>query len=194
MHRRNLLAIGLAAFATPALSALTPYRLSGIGATITYTFTLNGNPIKGTVPVERANLDVDPDNLTASTADVTADVRRAQTGLIFATQALKSPSVLDADNFPLARFQSTRVILGPGGRISNGATIQGQLTLRGVTRPVRFDASLFRPAGTAPDDLKTLTVALKAKVNRRDFRATGYSDLVDDIVAIDIDAEINANA
>lgn len=192
MHRRTLLAIGLATFATPALTALTPYQLGGTGAAITYTFMLNGSPIKGTVPVDRADLSVDPDNLAASTANVTADVRRAETGLIFATQALKSASVLDADSFPLARFQSTRVILGPGGRISDGATIEGRLTLRGVTRPMRFDASLFRPAGTASDDLKTLIVALKAKIDRRSFGATGFPDLVDDIVAIDINAQIDA--
>lgn len=192
MHRRTLLAMGLATFATSTLAAPTPYRLAGTGATITYTFTLNGAPIKGTLPVNRADLSVDPDNLAASAADVTADVRQAETGLIFATQALKSASVLDADSYPLARFQSTRTILGPGGRISNGATIEGRLTLRDVTRPVRFDAGLFRPQGTAPGDLSTLVVALTARINRNDFGASGYPDLVDPVVTIDIDAEISA--
>lgn len=194
MHRRTLLAMGLATFATPALAAPTAYRLAGTGATITYTFTLNGAPIKGTLPVNRADLNIDPDNLAASTADVTADVRQAETGLIFATQALKSASVLDAEGYPLARFRSTRVILGPGGRISNGAAVEGRLTLRDVTRPVRFDASLFRPQGTEPGDLSTLVVALTARINRNDFGASGYPDLVDPIVTIDIDAEISAAA
>lgn len=192
MHRRTLLAMGLATFATPVLAAPTAYRLAGTAATITYTFTLNGAPIKGTLPINRADLNVDPDNLAASTADVTADVRQAETGLIFATQALKSASVLDADGYPLARFRSTRVILGPGGRISNGAAVEGQLTLRDVTRPVRFDAGLFRPQGTVPGDLSTLVVALTARINRNDFGASGYPDLVDPIVTIDIDAEISA--
>lgn len=192
MHRRHLLALGLAACATPTFAAPRPYRLGGKGATITYTFMLSGAPVKGTVPVDTASLTVDPDNLAASKADVTADVRRARTGLIFATEALKSPSVLDATRFPLARFQSTRVILGPGGRISNGATIEGRLTLRGVTRPVRFDANLYRPPGTDAGDLATLIVALKGQVNRRDFGATGYPDLVADTVDIAIDAEITA--
>lgn len=192
MHRRTLLAMGLATLATPPLAAPTPYRLAGTGATITYTFTLNGTPIKGTLPVNRADLSVDPDTLTASTADVTADVRQAETGLILATQALKSASVLDAEAFPLARFQSTRVILGPDGRISNGAAIEGQLTLRDITRPVRFGAGLFRPAGTAPDDLTTLIVALTTRIDRHSFGVSGYPDLVDPIVTIDIDAEISA--
>jgi polyisoprenoid-binding protein YceI len=194
MHRRHLLALGLAACATPAFAVPRPYRLGGTGATITYTFMLNGTPIDGTVPVAEAKLTVDPDNLAASTADVTADVRQARTGLIFATEALKSANVLDAASFPLARFQSTKVLLGSEGRISDGAIIEGLLTLRGETHPVRFDASLFRRPGSAANDLSTLIVNLNGQINRRDYGATGFADLVDDIVAIAIDAEITVAA
>lgn len=192
MHRRHILALGLAAMAAPTWAAPTPYRLRGADATITYTFTLDGAPLKGTVPIDSANLQIDPNNLEASTADVTADVRRARTGLIFATEALKSRSVLAAADFPLARFQSSKVTLGARGRISEGATVEGMLTLRGVTKPVRFDAQLFRAAGSAADDLSALRVILNGSVNRTEFGATGYADLVADPVAIEIDANIQA--
>ncbi|MEL6806961.1 MAG: YceI family protein [Pseudomonadota bacterium] len=192
MHRRHVLALGLAAIAAPSWAAPTPYRLSGTAATITYTFTLEGTALKGTVPIDRADLRIDPNNLEASTADVTADVRRARTGLIFATEALKSRSVLAAEDFPLARFQSTKVTLGARGRISEGATVEGMLTLRGVTRPVRFDAQLFRAPGSAADDLGALRVILNGSVNRTDFGAVGYAELVADTVAIEIDANIQA--
>jgi len=194
MHRRHFLGLSLAALANPAFAAPRPYTLSGAGATITYTFQLNGAPVKGTVPIDSANLTIDPANLAASTADVTADVRRARTGLIFATEALKSSSVLHATAFPLARFKSTTVVLGPGGRISDGARVDGMLTLRGATRPVRFEASLFRPRGTAQGDFSKLNVKLNGQVNRRDFGAIGYADLVDDTVAIAITAEISTAA
>ncbi|MEP1352489.1 MAG: YceI family protein [Tateyamaria sp.] len=192
MHRRHILALGLAAIAAPTWAAPTSYRLNGATSTITYTFTLEGTPLNGTVPIDRADLQIDPNNLEASTADVTADVRRARTGLIFATEALKSRSVLAADDFPLARFQSTKVTLGARGRISEGATIEGMLTLRGVTKPVRFDAQLFRAPGSAADDLSALRVILNGSINRADFDAVGYADLVDNTVAIEIDANIEA--
>jgi polyisoprenoid-binding protein YceI len=191
MHRRSFLAFGLAAIASPGHSVPRPYTLAPGRATITYTFWMNGNPVKGTVPIDTAELIIDPSNLAASTADVTADVRRARTGLIFATEALKSPSVLHARAFPLARFQSTRVILGPQGRISDGAALEGLLTLRGKTQPVRFDATLFRVPGSRVGDFDTLTVTLTGQVNRREFGAVGYSDIVGDIVGIDITAEIS---
>ncbi|APX11928.1 YceI family protein [Tateyamaria omphalii] len=193
MHRRHLLLCALATLAPrTTLAGPRPYRLGGGGATITYTFMLNGAPVKGTVPISQADLQVDPDNLAASTAVVRADVRRARTGLIFATEALKSASVLDAATHPTAQFRSTRVRLGPGGRISDGATLDGDLTLRGVTRNVRFDAGLFRARGSAAEDFSRLTVMLKGRVDRRDFGASGYPDLVDNNVGIDITAEISA--
>ncbi|GGX53254.1 hypothetical protein GCM10007385_21630 [Tateyamaria omphalii] len=191
MNRRHLLLCALATLAPrTAWAAPIPYRLGSSGATITYTFMLNGAPVKGTVPVSQADLTVDPDNLDKSTALVSADVRRARTGLIFATEALKSPSVLDAQNHPNARFRSTGVKLGPGGRLSNGAMLEGDLTLRGVTRSIRFDAGLFRPRGSTTEDFSTLTVMLKGRIDRRNFGATGYADLVDNNVGIDIVAEI----
>lgn len=195
MHRRDLLTLALAALASPALprtglAAPSPYRLSGTGASITYTFTLNGGPVKGTVPVTRAALAVDPANLAGSTADVTADMRRAKTGLVFATEALKSESVLNTRDFPTARFRSTRVRLGPGGRLSDGASIDGDLTLRGITRPVRFAASLYRARGSAADDFSRLTVALSGQLDRRSFGAAGYADIVAPTVGMDIQAEI----
>lgn len=192
MHRRHVLALGLAAIAAPTWAAPRPYKLGGAGATITYTFKMEGTPVKGTVPIDRATLQIDPNNLEASTADVTADVRRARTGLIFATEALKSRSVLAAADFPLARFQSTRVTLGANGRISDGATLEGMLTLRGVTKPVRFDAQLFRAPGTAADDISALRVILNGRINRTDYGAVGYPELVADTVDIEIDANIRA--
>lgn len=188
--RRALIAGAMAALATPAAAVPRPYTLGPNGATITYTFLLNGAPVQGTVPIDRADLTIDATNLAASTANVTADVRRARTGLIFATQALKSRSVLAADDFPLARFQSTRVVLGSSGRIDGDAVLEGMLTLRGVTRPVRFNANLFREPGTQNGDLGRLNVRLKGAVDRRDYGAVGYSDLVEDRVEIDIKAQI----
>lgn len=192
MQRRTLLAGALAALVLPRHGRAQPYRLGPGGATISYTFNLGRTPVKGTVPIERADLSIDGRNLAASTADVIADVRRARTGLILATEALKSRSVLAAADFPMTRFRSTRVTLGPQGRMSHGATLEGLLTLRGVTRQVRFDANLFRAAGSADNDFERLNVILNGTIDRRDFGAKGYGELVGDTVRIDIRAEIEA--
>jgi polyisoprenoid-binding protein YceI len=161
---------------------------------IAFGFTLQGAAQTGTVPVLSADIEVDPGNLAASTADVQVDIRDVRTSFIFITQALLSPEVLDAENHPIVRFRSTRVRLGARGRISEGAQIDGDLSLRGVIRPIALDATLSRPAGSAPDDLDTLYVDLAGRLDRRDFGATGYPGMVAPEVTLDIRAEIRAEA
>ncbi len=190
-------AVLFAALATPALSlparaAPRPYTIASGSAQIEFLFDLNGFTQRGTAPLSRADLRIDPDKLTASTADVRADISRAQTGLIFATQAMKSESVLHTDTFREARFRSTRVILGRDGRISDGAALEGQLTLRGVTKPIRLEASLFRPKGSAAGDLSVLDIRLRGAISRAAFGAVGYPKLVTDRVGLDIRARIEA--
>lgn len=190
--RRSLVTTSLAFLAQPTLAAPRQYELAAQNARITYTFLLNDAPVKGVVPLDTADLVIDPQNLSSSRADVTADIRRARTGLIFATEALKSPSVLDADRFPLARFKSRRVKLGPDGRLSNGATLSGDLTLRGKTRPIELSANVFRASGTASNDFSNLSVNLTGQLSRAEFGATGYQNLVADVVRLDITADIRA--
>lgn len=192
MHRRDLLLTGLVACALPAYAAQRRYGIGPKGAEISYTFQLQGSPVTGRVPLSSADLRIDPQDLTNSSADVRADIRRARTGLVFATQALKSPAVLDANRFPEARFTSTRVRLGADGRLSGGASLEGQLTLRGVKRQIRLSANIYRPRGAAPDDLTNLTVLLTGRLDRTDFGATGYPDLVAKTVTLEIRADIAA--
>lgn len=192
MHRRTLLLGALSALASPLSAASRRYGIGPGGAEIVYTFTMNGAKAEGTVPLSTASLNIDPANLSASTADVSADVRRARTGFVFATEALKSPSVLDAARFPTSRFVSTRVRLGPGGSISKGATLDGQLTLRGVTRSIRLNAALYRPRGSSANDLERLSVTLTGSLNRHDFGASGYTGIVAPTVGLTIRADIRA--
>lgn len=192
MDRRQFLLAALAAFggATPGGAASLRYDIGPDGATITYIFSLSGAEQRGTAPLASADIRVDPSDLVRSSAEVTADVRQAQTGIGFITEALKSPEVLNAEAHPLARFRSTKITLGSDGRISSGATLEGDLTLRGVTRPIRFDAALYRPRGTAPNDLRRLNVRLTGRLSRAAFGATGFASFVSDTVTLDISADV----
>lgn len=192
VSRRLFIATGLATWATGTLAAPAPYTLVPANSTISFTFTVNGSPQTGTVPVETARIFVDIARLTDSSAQVTANIQKARTGFLPATQALKSPDILDATNHPMVRFASTRIKLGARGRISEGAQIDGDLTLRGKTRAITLEANLSRPPGSAPDDLSVLFVALTGSISRSAFGAAGYASLVDDRVGLDIRAEIRA--
>ena len=58
---------------------------------------------------------------------------------------LRGPQWLDATAYPTIRFVSTRVVR----RGARGATVTGDLTFHGVTRPVTLNA-VFNGAGTDP--------------------------------------------
>lgn len=196
MHltRRSLLAAAIATLAAPARAQARPYVLVPEGSRVSFIFTVNGGPQSGTVPVETADIIVNIGDLVRSSARVTADIRKVTSGLIFVTQAIRSSELLDAENHPIVLFQSRRIRLGTRGRISEGAEIDGDLTLRGVTQPITLQASLSRPAGTPPDDLSVLYISLTGNLSRRTFGATGYAGLAEDRVDLDIRAEIRAAA
>lgn len=191
LNRRSLL-IGLAAFplASKLSAAPAKYGLVPDGTDVGFTFDLSGVPQKGSMPIRSADIQVDPNRLQNSKVTVVLDVAKARTRLPFARGPMLSASVLNAQMYPTIRFVSTKVQLGPGGRISEGAKISGDLTVRGVTRPVTLNANLYRRPGTAADDLEHLSIGLTGTLNRRDFGATGYPDLVNNTVGLDIHAEI----
>jgi polyisoprenoid-binding protein YceI len=118
---------------------------------------------------------------------VTLDVTGATASFPFAAQALKGPKVLAARDHPRITFESTSVSLA-----GDGADVAGTITIRGVSKPVTLRAQLFRPQGSAANNFSRLTVKLSGSVNRSDFGATGWSDMVGDEVRILITARIDA--
>lgn len=170
----------------------TPYQLDTSASQVGFIYTLNTADQMGTMPVSMASLVIDPQNLQAAEIDVEVNVRKARTGLIFATEALKARSVLDARQYPVIRFVATGIQLGATGRISDGAVITGDVTMRGVTKPITFDATLYRMQGSQSDDLSQLTIRLTGAVNRSEFGADGYANLVGDVIKLDILARIEA--
>lgn len=193
LTRRSTL-FALAALACPHQLQADPvrYKLDAAASTVGFNFTLNGIAQAGSMPVLRAEIVIDPDDLAASRVDVTVDVTRAQTPFIFATQALVGPDVLAAAQYPTIRFVSQKVQLAADGRLSGGARISGQLTIRGQTRTVTLKAGVFRPQGSAPDDLSRLQARLTGAISRAAFGATGYPGLVEDEVILDIYAVVHA--
>ncbi|KAE9630189.1 YceI family protein [Parasedimentitalea maritima] len=196
MIQRRQIIIALAstcAMPTAALAVPTHYTLVPSGSRVGFQFNLNGIAQTGTIPVEQAKITIDPQQLVASRVEVTLNVTKARTGLIFITQVMTGPEVLDATRFPTIRFVSRHVILGATGRLSGGAKIIGDLTLRGVTKPVTLQAAIYRSRGTAANDLSQLDVTLNGRISRAAFGADGFSDLVSDTVALNIQAQIRAS-
>ena len=168
-------------------AATTAYHLDPAASTVAFETDFGPDLITGSIPLEKADLNLDFDNVANCTVEVALDVTGAKASFPFAAQALKGPKVLAAKDHPRMTFESTSV-----KRAGEAADVTGKLTIRGVTKTVTLRAQIFRPNGSATDDLAHLTVKLTGQVNRSDFGATGWSDMVGDQVRILITARIDA--
>lgn len=177
---------------TAATAAPISYSLQQDRSEVGFIYTLTGIENRGSMPVVNADIAIDFQQFNASSVDVSVDVGKARTGLIFATEALKAASVLDARNHPTIRFQSTAIRAKNPRNLSAGGEIDGLLTIRGVTRPVTLNAAVFRQNGTAEGDLSQLSFRISGAVSRSAFGASGYSDIVQDTIQLDIAARVIA--
>lgn len=187
MTRRHvaLTMLLLSVLAQPLGAKPVAYVLDAAGSEVAFEIGMGQSPLRGVMPVSRADLTLDFDHAAASRVDVTLDVTGAKMALPFATEAMKSADVLNAARFPEIRFESLR--LHADGTM---ATVDGNLTIRGVTRPITLAAQIYRPKGSAEGDRSALIVHLKGTVSRSAFGASGFADMVGDPVKLDIRAHI----
>lgn len=128
------------------------------------------------------SLQLDPAHPAASKLEVTVQVQSVVTTVAKLDDELKGDEWFDTAKFPTASFASTR-ITATG---KNSATIAGNLTLHGVTRPVVLTAR-FIGAGVNPVD-KAYTVGFEATgtIKRSEFGVNKYVPLVGDDVRLTI--------
>ena len=81
---------------------------------------------------------------------------------------LKSPDFFDVEKFPTLSLQSTRVSLVRDGELA----IEGDLTIRDVTRKVTFHVEGPTPPAKDPWGNTRVAVSATTKINRKDFGLT----------------------
>jgi polyisoprenoid-binding protein YceI len=128
------------------------------------------------------SLRLDPAHPDASKLDVTIPVDSTITTVPKLTDELKGEKWFDVAKFPQATFTSTSVAVTSGG----DATIAGNLTLHGITKPVVLHAH-FVGAGVNPLD-KAYTVGFQASttIKRSDFGVSLFVPSVGDEVELSI--------
>ena len=130
------------------------------------------------------SLSLDTRNVAASRVDISIPVASVSTTNTQLDSELRSADWFDAARFPTIHFVSTRVVrTGPAT-----ASIRGNLTLHGVTRPVSL-AATFNGAGVNSLN-RHYTVGFDAvtTIRRSDFGVTKYVPVVGDETMLRISA------
>ncbi|MEW6658910.1 MAG: YceI family protein [Thermodesulfobacteriota bacterium] len=112
-------------------------------------------------------LDFDPLDVEKAGVAVEIDATSIYTGVEQRDGHLKSADFLEVDKYPAITFKSTRV--EPGGL--DRALVHGDLTIRGITRPVVLDVRWAGPS-IFDDEGKIYTsfgFRGKTRINREDF-------------------------
>jgi polyisoprenoid-binding protein YceI len=121
--------------------------------------------VKGSFPKVSGVLTLDDSDLTKSHAEALIDVSSIQTRDEQRDGHLKSADFFDVEKYPSMTFKSTAAkITG-----ADSGTVEGDLTIRDVTRKVVFDVE--GPTAPAKDPWGNLRVAVSAttKISRKDF-------------------------
>jgi polyisoprenoid-binding protein YceI len=193
--RSSVLAVIAVALAVASASAApVAYKIdpshSEVGFKIRHFFSKvpgRFNDVAGTVSL-------DDKNLAASSVDVTIQTASINTNNERRDNHLRSDDFFSAEKFPTITFKSTKVIPGEDKKFK----VEGDLTMRGVTKPVTLDAELV---GVGAIGMGGNVVGTRAgfdastTVNRKDWGILWNKTLdnggtmLDDMVTIDLNVE-----
>lgn len=141
----------------------------------------------GFVSISKGELIVEKDQLTGGTAEIDMSTiadehHNANNNLI---DHLKGPDFFDVPNFPTATFTVTGIEPTAG----NGINITGNLTIKNITHPVTFPATITANG-------KTLTASARLTIDRSkwDIRygsTTFFNNLADHAISDTIEFDMN---
>ncbi|MFT3968282.1 MAG: YceI family protein [Sphingobium sp.] len=133
----------------------------------------------------KGTLILDPAAPGKAKLDVTIPIASLSTASAGLTKHLAGPDFFDTAKFPEARFVSTSVTVK-----GTKAVVAGNLTIKGITRPVTLDASFVGAGKGVPQAGGKDTVGFHAtgKVNRADYGIVYGLPLVPDPIQLDLTA------
>ncbi len=126
-----------------------------------------------------------PDALDTIDLDVTMDARALVSSDTTTTGRLKGPKFFDVEHHPTVRFAGRRMVMTG----AQTATVAGEITARGVTRPAQLAVSFAQPPAHA-NGREPITLTARTTIDRREFGMTSYNMIVGRKVTITITARM----
>jgi polyisoprenoid-binding protein YceI len=112
----------------------------------------------------------DPADVSASSVEAEIDVTSVSTGVEARDNDLRGPNYFDVEKYPIIVFKST----GVKSAGLDWCIVEGDLTIKGITRPVILDVRYVGPSGFQDDDRLYTTYGFQATatIDREDFGMT----------------------
>ncbi len=117
--------------------------------------------------------------------DIEIDAKSVDTGSTLFNQHIQGEDFLDTAKYPKAMFKSTNVVFEG----DKPAKIEGNLTIKGVTKPVTLTVTSFQAMPHPMQKKDAIGANAYTTIKRSEFNAGKYAPNVGDEVRIDIAIE-----
>ena len=148
--------------------------------------------VHGTFAKYAGLINLDDKDISKSTAHIEIEAGSVDTGNAKRDEHLKSPDFFDAAKYPTINFDATKV----EKRGADGLNLTGNLTIKGVTKPVVLTVSGLTGEVKDPWGGIRRGATATAKINRKDFGLTWNKGLetggvvVGDDVNLELEIEL----
>lgn len=130
--KRFTLALGLLAVALPMAAQTSTWTPDKAHSEVDFSILhMSLSKVHGRFGISDGKITWNEADITKSSVNMTIDISSVDTGVGPRDNDLKSANLFDAAQFPTATFTSTSV-----AKSDKGLTVNGNLTLHGVTKPV----------------------------------------------------------
>ena len=147
--------------------------------------------VRGEFRVVRGTLIHNEDDIGQSRLAIEIETSSIETREPQRDAHLRSADFLDTERYPLMTFHSTKIFRKSGEEVG----VEGDLTIRDVTRRVELDVESVSPSIKDPWGNQRMAAAARTRISRKDFGLTWNAALetggvlVGDEVAIELDIE-----
>lgn len=186
MTRRRLIFCALCvslALVVPASVSATQYTVDSRVSAATYeTHFLGLVPIRGTFTRLTGTMKFDP-RRDVGEIDVLIDTLSLTANSARARNVARGPDFFNSEKFPSIQFRSTRLVFADAALVS----VEGNLTLSGVTQPVTLQVSSMACEPASPSEsaaLVTCQARASVTVKRSTFGMRAWPHTLSDDVAI----------
>lgn len=129
-------------------------------------------------------IELDPADLSKSSVKIDIDVNSIDSGVDIFDEHLRGDGFFDVANHPTATFASTS--FQPS---ATGGTLTGDLTLKGITKPVTLDVTFNKAGKNFRSKVPQVGFSAKTVIQRSDWDLGKYAPAVGDDVTLLIEAE-----
>ncbi len=175
----------LAGFAGAALAAPVTYTVDGAHTFPRFSYTHFGYSTQLSSFSKTSGKVVFDAEAKSGSVDIEIDMTSVNTGSTDFNGHIQGEDFLDTAKFPKATFKSTKVVFEG----DKPKSIEGQLTIKGVTKPVTLSVTGFEAKPHPMAKKPALGANAFTHIKRSEFNAAKYVPYVADDVRIDISIE-----